>query len=514
MIMTQRILFTLLALAFGTTARAAEIPMNAWIHDPVIDQVQLNFSGTRMAAITLSDVNEAPDVTVWDVRDLSKPPKRFKPDSSKVIAIGWLNDDTLFVLGRQKFDYRIGAKPTFWFRDIAYVADADGKRVRELLGHRDDIQSVALDSTLVNRPDKVLITVSTRDRTQEYLELDLDSLVTNRVFRGDDRSSFDTDTLGNVVVRQQIKGAGDDVRLITSLKNPATNAWEEHFEIYAREREGVGLNGVTIAADGTTYVVDNTGRDKSVIRTYDRQSKRLSEPVFADEDYNVLGLVTTRFQTAGESDVIGYAVGGPSVEVVYTDPTWAQLRQQIDAALPEGQMHSIASYNRDLSLIVIQSSGPKEPGSFGLLVGGRQFVPLGRSFPNLDPAELAPMEFVEYEARDGLTIPAFLTTPITGEAPYPTVIMPHGGPWARDYLGFDRWAQFLANRGYAVLQPQYRGSQGWGQQLWRAGDREWGQKMQDDKDDGARWLVQQGIAARDRIAAAGGELSGVHRPRA
>lgn len=498
----------LVVTAVLSPAHAAKIPMNAWIHDPVIDQVQLNFSGTRMAAITLSDVNEAPDVTVWDVNDLSKPPKRFRPDNSKVIGIVWLNDDTLFVVGRQKFDYRIGAKPTFWFRDIAYVVDAEGKRFRELMGHRDDVQSANLASLLTNQPDKVLITITTLDRTQEFLELNLESLITNRVFRGDDRSSFDTDNLGNVVIRQQIKGGGDDTRLITSLKDPATNAWEEHFEVFAREREGVGLNGVTIAADGTVYVVDNTGRDKSVIRRYDIGSGRLSEPVFANEDYNVLGLATTRFKSPGQSDVVGYVVGGPSVEVVYTDPMWAQLQQQLDAALPDDQTHDIVSYNRDLSLIVVESSGPREPGSFGLLVGGRQYVPLGRSFPNLDPAELAPMEFVQYEARDGLTIPAFLTRPVTGEAPYPTVIMPHGGPWARDYLGWDRWAQFLANRGYAVLQPQYRGSQGWGQKLWRAGDREWGQKMQDDKDDGARWLVQQGIAAEDRIAIYGYSYGG------
>ncbi len=498
----------LVVTAVLSPAHAAKIPMNAWIHDPVIDQVQLNFSGTKMAAITLSDVNEAPDVTVWDVNDLSKPPKRFRPDNSKVIGIVWLNDDTLFVVGRQKFDYRIGAKPTFWFRDIAYVVDAEGKRFRELMGHRDDVQSANLASLLTNQPDKVLITITTLDRTQEFLELNLESLITNRVFRGDDRSSFDTDNLGNVVIRQQIKGGGDDTRLVTSLKNPATNAWEEHFEVFAREREGVGLNGVTIAADGTVYVVDNTGRDKSVIRRYDIGSGRLSEPVFANEDYNVLGLATTRFKSPGQSDVVGYVVGGPSVEVVYTDPMWAQLQQQLDAALPDDQTHDIVSYNRDLSLIVVESSGPREPGSFGLLVGGRQYVPLGRSFPNLDPAALAPMELVQYEARDGLTIPAFLTRPVTGEAPYPTVIMPHGGPWARDYLGWDRWAQFLANRGYAVLQPQYRGSQGWGQKLWRAGDREWGQKMQDDKDDGARWLVQQGIAAEDRIAIYGYSYGG------
>ena len=118
------------------------------------------------------------------------------------------------------------------------------------------------------------------------------------------------------------------------------------------------------------------------------------------------------------------------------------------------------------------------------------------------------MEFVSYEARDGLEIPAFLTLPAEGEAPFPAVVVPHGGPWARDFLGWDQWAQFLANRGYAVLQPQYRGSDGWGQTLWRAGDKEWGRKMQDDKDDGARWLAAQGIADAGRIAIFGYSYGG------
>ena len=121
---------------------------------------------------------------------------------------------------------------------------------------------------------------------------------------------------------------------------------------------------------------------------------------------------------------------------------------------------------------------------------------------------MADVQFVTYEARDGLTVPAYLTLPTRGEAPHPAVVMPHGGPWSRDVPRFDYWVQFLANRGYAVLQPQFRGSQGWGQELWRAGDKEWGQRMQDDNDDGALWMVEQGIAARDRLAIYGYSYGG------
>nr|WP_240902812.1 prolyl oligopeptidase family serine peptidase [Caulobacter sp. SLTY] len=110
-------------------------------------------------------------------------------------------------------------------------------------------------------------------------------------------------------------------------------------------------------------------------------------------------------------------------------------------------------------------------------------------------------------------VPGFLTKPkasIWGPGPYPAIVLPHGGPWARDDMGWDSsgWTQYFAARGYAVLQPQYRGSEGWGQKLWRAGDSEWGQKMQDDKDDGAKWMIDQKIAAPDRIAMHGYSYGG------
>jgi dipeptidyl aminopeptidase/acylaminoacyl peptidase len=116
-------------------------------------------------------------------------------------------------------------------------------------------------------------------------------------------------------------------------------------------------------------------------------------------------------------------------------------------------------------------------------------------------------------ARDGLRIPAFLTLPedwSSDDGPLPSVVLPHGGPWARDDSDWDPsgWTQFLASRGYAVLQPQYRGSQGWGHELWLAGDAQWGLKMQDDNDDAAAWLVEHGYADEDKIAIFGYSYGG------
>src|SRR5690606_8838527 len=129
--------------------------------------------------------------------------------------------------------------------------------------------------------------------------------------------------------------------------------------------------------------------------------------------------------------------------------------------------------------------------------------------PDPDEDVLAEMKPVSFQARDGLTIHGYLTLPPKVEArKLPVVVYPHGGPWARDVWGFDPSAQWLANRGYAVLQPNFRGSTGYGKQFLNAAAREWGGKMQQDITDGTRWLVDQGIADPDRICIMGGSYGG------
>lgn len=128
--------------------------------------------------------------------------------------------------------------------------------------------------------------------------------------------------------------------------------------------------------------------------------------------------------------------------------------------------------------------------------------------PQLEGLPLAPMEAIAYEARDGLTLHGYLTQPVGVETPVPAVMLVHGGPWARDLWGYDPEAQWLANRGYAVLQVNFRGSTGYGKGFLRAGNREWGAKMHDDLIDGVNWLVENHVAPKDKIAIMGGSYGG------
>ena len=484
--------------------QAETIPINAWIHDPVIDSVGVSPDGNQLVALTLADVNAPPQITVWQTEDLSVPPKRFAPVDIKAMGVFWLNDEYLLVFGRQKFDIRVGGIQDKWFRTKLYVVDDEGERFRELLENQDG--GKGLFDVLPQQEDKFLVRHTNREFASDIYEVDLGTFISRRVYRSARGVGIFADHHGVIRGRQELEGGGDETRIEFSYKHPETGEWELHHELVAVEREG--MQPVAFDEDGRrVYMVDNTGRERSVLRTYDLITRELSEPIYGGD-----GIEAVTVLQASNPDDFGKVIGfrGYAEQSVreYTDPKWAAIQQRLDEALPVDQQHRIWSMSDDLTIMVVRSSGPREAAAWNLLVNGEQLVPLGRSYPFLEPDKLADMEFVTYEARDGLEIPAFLTRPPEGNEPYPTVVMPHGGPWARDFLGWDRWAQFLANRGYAVLEPQYRGSQGWGQTLWRAGDKEWGQKMQDDKDDGARWLAEQGIADPDRIAIFGYSYGG------
>ena len=122
--------------------------------------------------------------------------------------------------------------------------------------------------------------------------------------------------------------------------------------------------------------------------------------------------------------------------------------------------------------------------------------------PWLNKDHMASMEPISYKSRDGLTIPGYLTLPVNynkGDK-IPVVVNPHGGPWARDSWGFDPQVQFLANRGYAVLQMNFRGSVGYGREFWEISFKQWGKTMQDDITDGVHWLIEEGIADPDHLS--------------
>lgn len=156
--------------------------------------------------------------------------------------------------------------------------------------------------------------------------------------------------------------------------------------------------------------------------------------------------------------------------------------------------------------------GQSTAGDFLLYSKGQQPKLLARERPNLKPEHINPVVDISYKARGGLNIPALLTIPIgrvDSLKHLPAIMLPHGGPAAHDWLGFDWLAQALASRSYVIIQPQFRGSSGFGYEHWRAGHGEWGKAMQTDLTDGIEVLVKQELVDPNRICIVGGSYGGM-----
>jgi len=263
---------------------------------------------------------------------------------------------------------------------------------------------------------------------------------------------------------------------------------------------------------GKYFVVTDKFSDKTAVYLYDARTDKFDDaPLFAHKDFDAGGVILGRSKS-NFGKILGFSYSGGDQETFWVDPTLKSIQDGLAPSF-KGQRVDLISWTDDFAKVLFMTESPKNPPSYYLLLNKSKVLGVGNERPWIKPDTLGERSLIYYEARDGLQIPAFLTLPPgfkKGDAAPPAVVLPHGGPWARDFLGWDGsgWTQVLATRGYAVLQPQYRGSEGWGHKLWVSGDAEWGQKMQDDKDDGANWLVKEGYATPGRIGIFGYSYGG------
>ena len=208
-------------------------------------------------------------------------------------------------------------------------------------------------------------------------------------------------------------------------------------------------------------------------------------------------------------DLVATTYDDERQRIYWKDKTFEADYKYLQKQLP-GKEVGFASSTKDEKLYLISASADTDPGSTYLYDRTTRKLTLQyQLYEKLNRSYLASVKAIRYPSSDGLEIPAYLTLPKGMEAKnLPAVIVPHGGPWYRDSWGYDPFAQFLANRGYAVLQPNFRGSTGYGKKFIDAGNKQWGDKMQDDVTWGAKYLIAQGIADPKRVGIMGGSYGG------
>jgi len=252
------------------------------------------------------------------------------------------------------------------------------------------------------------------------------------------------------------------------------------------------------------YAVSNLGRDKMAIITYDIEQNKEIEEIFSHPEVDVMDMSYSRKNK--KLSQIFYNTWKRQYHFLSDEREQLQRRLEKDL---EGEI-VIVSNNKEEDILLIRTYSDRSLGSYFLYKKADDSLSkISDVSPWLPENQLAEMRPVQYQSRDGLTIHGYLTLPIGVEPKeLPIIVNPHGGPWVRDSWTFNPEVQFLANRGYGVLQMNYRGSTGYGRKFWEASFKKWGLEMQDDITDGVNWLIEQGIANKDRVAIYGGSYGG------
>ena len=253
------------------------------------------------------------------------------------------------------------------------------------------------------------------------------------------------------------------------------------------------------------YVATNIGRDKTAIVKYDVETKKELEKIYEHPEVDVNTLLSSRKRRA----ILGVSYNTDKTHYYFIDKQRGELQKDLERRLP-GYEVRLGGCNLDEDKCLVRTVSDRSLGAYYFYdLKSKDLRKLADISPWLNEQDLVSMKPIKYQSRDGLTINGYLTLPKGVPARnLPVVVNPHGGPWYRDSWGFNPEVQFLANRGYAVLQVNFRGSTGYGRKFWEASFKQWGKSMQDDITDGVQWLIKQGIADPKRIGIYGGSYGG------
>ncbi|MCA1247353.1 prolyl oligopeptidase family serine peptidase [Massilia sp. MS-15] len=291
-------------------------------------------------------------------------------------------------------------------------------------------------------------------------------------------------------------------------RDPASGAWRV-LASYPAFGDGAGaLQPVGFAGEGKLFVLARSGgRDTTALHRFDIASGRIEpEPVFVTTGYDFDGSLV-----ANRERVLGVLFRTDALSNEWFDPTMKAAQAAVDKLLPATINLLSVPAQADAPWMLVRSYSDTMPGSYALYNHRTgQLNKVADLRPAIQPAQMGRQQFVRYKARDGLEIPALLTLPPGGKrSGLPLVVLVHGGPYVRGAAwGWDAGTQFLASRGYAVLEPEFRGSLGFGIKHFKAGFRQWGLAMQDDLADGVRWAVAKGFADGARVCIAGASYGG------
>jgi dipeptidyl aminopeptidase/acylaminoacyl peptidase len=501
-------------LLMATSSSAAPPAPEVFFGDPDIGEAVLSPSGTRLAFTTAKGA----DRVCLAVLDLGPGGKMSWPAQIRqedVIGIRWVNDDRLLYslvdLSGQKFK-----------APGLFAVDVDGSSRRILIersgrfginmGPSDfGVLDWSHNLRFVPEPrqgeanDEVLLTYYDKD-AQNLMWLNTRTGNTRNVttLAPGNNSKWLLDDRGEPQATVTFK----DDRVQAYWLKPGGTQWEQLFDTTVL-KQPFDLHSVD--SQGALYVTHiPKGSTQAVLTRYDAEAKAPAAKALV----NVPGFDFDGDLIQERGKVLGVRVEADSETSVWLDARMAKFQQEVDKRMPGLVNHiDCRRCGRPDMVALVKSFNDHDPGKLWLYqaqppAGQPNWLPIGRVREAVVPAQMAGLDFQTIKARDGRNLPVWITRPDAAKGPLPAVVLVHGGPWVRGVSWqWERWGQFLASRGYVVIQPEFRGSAGYGEDHLLAGFKQWGQAMQDDVTDALRWAQQQGLAS-DKACIMGASYGG------
>lgn len=484
-------------LAVAAPAAAAP-PLEAYGSLPAVEDIEISPGGDRVAFIAV--VGENRELIIQDLG--GKQRTRINAGQAKVRDIAWAGEDHVLITASSAGRTGMSGLRE-WSQTIAYGLKT--RRASILLSNTPDTQPQRAGSPIVGklRGETVVLapawtTKGGAHRSYDVYRIDLDTGRGSVLAKGGpDVGQWLVGPDAEAVARAE----RDDLRGVTTIQARAGAGWRTLFT--GTEDAPVSLSGLG-RKPGTAFIGKRDG-DKYRLYEADLSTGALGAPL-GDGAKAPAGIVrdpVTRHP-------IGLTYLGAKQEYSFFDPAHERAWRSATAPFKNAQVF-LESFTPDFKKLVLRVEGPEDAATYYLVdVPAKKADLLADGRPSIAPEAVGPVRWITYKAADGLEIPAYLTLP-PGRADaknLPLVVLPHGGPESRDAPGFDWWPQAFASRGYAVLQPQFRGSEGFGRKFTEAGHGQWGRKMQTDLSDGVRHLAAGGVIDPKRVCIMGASYGG------
>lgn len=514
---------SLSGMAIATPAQAdGPVPIDYFAVLDHMTSVSISPDGKRVAYRIMPSKGGDHIVEVREVANLGKKPIRLGGGKTDIQRVSWMDNDHLWLDFRQQVrDKVIDTNQGVW-SNLSGIADVSGRKPTiEKLRYVDMNLEARL---LATEPNKVLVTTgkltekAQRDNgqgsgksfssyfTPDYYLMDIKTQrLTLKTKVGTAFDDYILDGDGNMRMATEIDMSNRTQ--VIHYRNPETKAWKEiaRWPVISLDQSIIPL-GIDPEDPNKVFVLANNGQDKAGVYLMDVRTGQIGEQIFRHPDVDVSGGVyATNPMKKGALAGFSYIEEGVR-KVAWIDSEEKAFHDSVEAAF-RGKEVRVGSRSVDGKTAIVRTQSGKDPGTYYILSSGKA-QKLGSRNPLLKPDDLGEVSFIRYTSRDGKSIPAYLTTPPRGEAPYPLIVMPHGGPEVSEHIVYREWPQLLANNGYMVLQPGFRGTTGYGVEHAKGIFNDWGGKPQNDKDDGALHLIRQGLVDPERVAMFGWSYGG------